>query len=159
MEQIPRAGEFYRHFKDRLYQIITVAVHTETGEQMVVYQALYGDFKTYVRPLSMFMSDVDRVKYPNISQQKRFEPISPYSVPQKEISKSHPCLMRFMDETDDSKRLQLLTEMKGELSQKDLHMIDTVLDMEVQDGSLEEQYESIKKQLEIKVKYLGTRLR
>lgn len=71
--KLPKKNEVWQHFKKMRYMIIDIAEHTETGELFVVYKALYGNGKTYIRPVDMFMDEVDHVKYPDIKQVYRFE--------------------------------------------------------------------------------------
>ena len=62
----------YRHFKGNEYQVLGIARHSETLEELVVYRALYGDGGLWIRPLAMFLSPVDREKYPDAQQDERF---------------------------------------------------------------------------------------
>lgn len=87
MNTLFSSGDIVQHFKREtlgeealaqnkyLYKIIGIATHSETGEPMMVYQPLYEDKEMYVRPLEMFLSEVDHEKYPDIKQKYRFEKV------------------------------------------------------------------------------------
>ena len=170
MDRTPRPGEFYRHFKDMMYQILAIAVHSETREEMVVYQALYGTFGVYVRPLSMFISEVDHEKYPDVKQKYRFEkvditpvaqnePIEQVQEEEKEKSRSNKNLLAFLDARTYHEKLEILRDRKDEFSPEELLAICEILEIGRTDSEPEEKYYAVDRYLELQNKYDGARLR
>lgn len=160
MSNAPRVSDIYRHFKGNLYQIVAVAEHTETGEQMVVYQALYGDFRIYTRPLKMFMEPVDKVKYPNVSQKMRFELIdrkslnhpAPGSVSGQVIAdysdevleQVAPGVLQFLDAETHEQRLEILVSLASVIDDRMINTMAIAMDVELREESLEDRYEELK---------------
>lgn len=196
MNQIPQAGEIYQHFKGKLYRIVALATHTETGEQLVIYQALYGEFQVFARPLSMFLEKVDAKKYPDAAGKDRFMRIPmaeaaavsrPVAAPSENpvelrpaamLSEStveprpaaassessvepqpDPGLLAFLDADSYEEKLEVFASLEGKV---DLHMLNAIaasLDLELSEGSLEEQYDTLKSCLMTLERYECNRLR
>lgn len=150
MRENPRENEIYRHFKGNLYQIITLAIHSETGEDMVVYKALYEDGKTYVRPLSMFMSEVDRNKYPDCEQNFRFEKIE---------NSIDPGIMEFLDAETFEERIKILAHLHPRINDSMINTMAVSLDLDIKDGEIEDRYQELMTCLETHAKYECLRLR
>lgn len=189
MRPNPRPQEIYRHFKGNIYQIITLARHSEDGGRMVVYQQMYEPFEVYVRPLEMFMSRIDTRKYPNEKQVYRFEKmeimeedtqkIAQETVVQRKVSDAgqqsqEPApknteavddfeldagLVDFLDADSYEKKLQILSSLHPRITDA---MIDTMavsLDTEVKEGDIEARYNEIKNCLLTMERFECNRLR
>ncbi|MBQ2802502.1 MAG: DUF1653 domain-containing protein [Lachnospiraceae bacterium] len=186
MSFIPKPHEIYKHFKGNLYQIVTIAQHSETGEQMVVYQALYDDFKTYVRPLDMFVGYVDKVKYPQVTQEFRFELQGSDSDRQRRQMQTEeaiedentvgaekavqtepameelhidPMVLEFLDADSYEQRLNILAGLHHRITNEMITTMAIACDIEVTEGDIEERYESLKSCLLTLEKYECNRLR
>ncbi len=150
MRSNPKENEIYRHFKGNLYQIITVATHSETREEMVVYRALYGEGGDYVRPLSMFMSEVDKDKYPDATQEYRFE---------KMDQVVDPGLMEFMDAETYEERIKVLIHLHPRITDQMINTMAFSLDLGIKDGDIETRYRELMNCLETFAKFEDTRFR
>ena len=178
-EKRPVPGALYRHFKNKLYQVIAVAEHTETEEELVIYQALYGDFRVYARPLPMFLSPVDREKYPDAAQELRFQPVDRETLgrenaqgggesagggesrEERRIPGGEDFILRFFDEESIGGKLELLERAGGGLTERTLEIICGGMDIPVTvgDGGAEDLLYVLRRYLQTQMRYEGDRFR
>lgn len=187
MPHIPRPLEIYRHFRGNLYQVVTMAQHSETGEKLVIYQAMYGDFKTYARPLEMFLEKVDKEKYPEAIQEYRFElqtretdqdsqaersadkaersadtkrrPPQAYEERTEAEQQLDPMVLEFLEADSYAKRLNILAGLHHRITNDMITTMAVASDIEIEDGDLEERYEALRNCLITLEKYECNRLR
>jgi hypothetical protein len=152
---LPQANEIYRHFKGKEYKIITLAKDSETGEDVVVYQALYGDNQTYVRPLDMFLSPVDKEKYPDVTQEMRFQKV--VEEVKHELS---PITEKILDTDSIDEKLRLLDQLKPSITDWDINVIAITMDMEINsDLSIGEKYEQLREKFVRMSQFQASRFR
>ncbi len=189
MREIPKPGQIYRHFKGHLYQITAIARHSETLEALVIYQALYGDFQYYARPLHMFMDELDKEKYSGVKQRDRFElvrtvmdeieleptevqhsaePVSTQTVEiietvevqaAEEAPKLDSGLEEFLDADTYEEKMRIFTGMQHRLTDDMINVMAISMDTEVPEGTLEDRISSLKSFLLMQVKFECNRVR
>lgn len=199
--QTPVAGQIYKHFKGNLYKVLAVAVHTESEEKLVVYQSVDNPDRVFARPLEMFMSDIDRFRYPLIRAKYRFTLVSePEEETNGEETKEEetkeetlnedtrgedvkdeeteeqsdddsavykdngelvidPYVERVLDEKEFSKKIEFFEMLRGKCSEDMLTTIAISLDIQLQEGSIEDKYSQILRTLKMHEKYETSRLR
>ena len=167
MERRPVAGETYRHFKNKEYKIIAIAHHSETDEELVIYQALYGDGMICARPLDMFISEVDHVKYPEVTQKYRFEKIADApsvesannSADSKQKEKRleemtiEEKMMAFFDHEDLEAKYKILLSMREELTDMMIDNLSVDIDVVIPDGEIHKRFDDLRRAIQTNQKY------
>jgi len=173
MRHNPRPQEMYRHFKGNLYQIRCIAKHSETRELMVVYQAMYGTFEIFARPLAMFMEEVDREKYPEAKQRYRFELLQdiedeePFvsetipagNEPEEEQLNIDPLVLAFLDADSYEQKLMILDSLHSRITDDMINTMAVSSDLEIKEGDLEDRYLELRNCLRTFEKFECNRLR
>ena len=166
MRDLPKSGQLYRHFKGNIYRVITIATHSETGERLVIYKRDDSeDDKAYARPLEMFLSEVDKRKYPDAKEKYRFTLCSDEILADLEAAGGEyapsgldPLLESFLDADTISEKVDRFYDMRNKADSAMLDYVAASLDIEVA-GERDEKYAEILRALKAKEKYESNRLR
>ena len=177
-------GKIYRHFKGNLYQVLCTAKHSETGEELVIYQALYGSFEVYARPKSSFYEKLDPQKYPDAKQEYRFEPVDTLkkdSAPEasheqkttderqikagentvqgSEESVPASVIMQFLEARTSEEKLAVLKAGRDKIDERTITNIEVSLDVISDSTDLDDRINYVCDILRTRSKYENTRLR
>lgn len=182
MSEIPKPYEIYQHFKGNRYQVVVVAEHSETGEIQIVYQGLQEPYKIYVRPLSMFHEKINKQEYSQATQELRFEKVVKESKTEKFVSDEEkisekslpdfnesnsfdseellePLLLDFLDSDTYEEKLNILAALQHRITEETLNTMAMALDVELNEGKLQEKYDSLRNCLVTLQRYECNRLR
>jgi len=163
--RIPKKGEIYRHFKGNLYEVIAIARDSETLEEKVVYKEVDGD-AVYVRSLPMFVSLVDKEKYPDVTQEFRFEFVQSLVVSQtkkepesKTIDKGYHMIMEYLEQDSTEDKIEYLLRAKDHITEEFISAAAQSLDFTESEKELTDRYDAILRYLRTIAKYESKRLR
>lgn len=168
--RIPKKGEIYRHFKGTLYEVIAIARDSETLEEKVVYKEVDGE-AVYVRSLPMFVSYVDKEKYPNVTQEYRFEFVrdSEPQVTEQSTAGSgeephsqdtgYKMIMDYLEQESAEDKIEYLLQVKNYITEDFISAVAQSLDFAESAEKLSERYDAILRYLRTVAKYESNRLR
>lgn len=145
----PMAGEVYRHSKGKMYKVQGIAVHFETGEAMVIYQEMYGDNITYVRPYESFIENFT------------FTPtgVQTDDTPTEKEPLESP-MLRFLDTDDFDEKYEILCNIpKADIDDVLVDNLAVTLDVVIPDGPIEQRFAELKTCVRTRKKYESLRLR
>lgn len=176
----PRPGDIYQHFKGNKYQVTAIAYDANTEEKCVVYQALYGEFRVFIRTYDEFISEVDRERYPQVKCRYRFSSMEELDLPEAEevVKKTpapgyemrelkhpedegeiNPDLLAFLEAETTREKIEVLDRIQERITESILCAIEASMDISYEEDNLEERVYYIKNYLRTRERYEGKRLR
>ena len=161
--RIPKSGDVYRHFKGKKYRILELAVCTETGEDMVVFESVEGARRVYASFLETFLSPLDTGKYPHADQKYRFELCRDEKNDAGTILKRHgsttALILEFLDLDDNDERIKFLQRHQSQIDTRFLTAAAESLEFAENGETVDERYGALMRFLKTKAKYENRRLR
>ena len=161
--RIPKKGDIYRHFKGRKYKILDIAVCTETGEEMVIFETAEGTRKVFASFLETFLSPLDSGKYPHADKKYRFELCRDARdrdlLGLKRHGNTTSLILEFLDLNDNEERVQFLQKHRPEIDARFLTAAAESLEFAENAETVEERYAALIRFLKTKSRYESRRMR
>ena len=155
MDRRVEVGQIYRHFKGNSYEIIALAINADNREDVVVYKALYGEGKVFVRSYREFVSLVDRKKYPDVEQTYRFELLDDQGDIEADMTNEqivirdeeqgvNPGLLAFLETNSFQEKLHIIRRMELDIDDRLIDAMAASLDVIIPDGDIQDRIRALK---------------